>query len=598
MLPGLRNHAAIRHLKPGLETALKKAAYDLPVLSLPATNDLDPKMVGVQLYQDARALAERFKVQSLWSISEARVDALSPGDLTVAYKHVLSYLHFFERWQSAMTEALKGERKKADAAYPLARGDLVEGIGQYCSYCELPAVANLAIEHVLPRSSFPALTASWDNFLLSCAACNSMKSGLPDYLAFQPRDLPFDAPGQDLATTGGQALMSVLTPLDVDPDFLSNFSYRLVQVGRAGTDRLFVREVDESFLYGDDATPPEMLPSAVGGVMARVYRRIRGKGLRGDSIAQVKGFVEAWSNPQPPPSEQAGDVPQALSYFWLKGGSFGTYEVRIEDRSDASVTFRIWHTAVYRFDLSKYLSDKKYRGAAEIQFPDGTVSRLENRSGFNLMTCLVAGVLPRESFKDLGYTYIPAITAARPENVSGAAAILRVEMTNMYVYRIDTGMDYVDMWAAEEMPVELHLVPNGRGAARTRLETTVTLLNLNDDRDDVGSRMVKRGADPNNLVNRRVYRRTRAWFVAMASLRNAAEAIKMAGQPQPDVSAEDMAKLMTAIGETMAATGCWTVWAYVISKCASGTLRDDLGALLTSLDRFPGTRLPPPGNPQ
>jgi hypothetical protein len=45
---------------------------------------------------------------------------------------------------------------------------------------------HLAVEHVQPKSSVPALVVSWQNFLLACGNCNSCKGdapiNLPDFL--------------------------------------------------------------------------------------------------------------------------------------------------------------------------------------------------------------------------------------------------------------------------------------------------------------------------------------------------------------------------------------------------------------------------------
>ena len=64
---------------------------------------------------------------------------------------------------------------KVYAAYGNARGDLIQRMGQYCSYCETRLNASLAVEHVQPKGINPDLELSWDNFLLGCTNCNSTK---------------------------------------------------------------------------------------------------------------------------------------------------------------------------------------------------------------------------------------------------------------------------------------------------------------------------------------------------------------------------------------------------------------------------------------
>lgn len=68
---------------------------------------------------------------------------------------------------------------KTYATYGAARRDLIECMGQYCSYCNQKLPASLAIEHVQPKALVPALRLEWDNFLLGCTNCNSTKSDNP-----------------------------------------------------------------------------------------------------------------------------------------------------------------------------------------------------------------------------------------------------------------------------------------------------------------------------------------------------------------------------------------------------------------------------------
>lgn len=66
---------------------------------------------------------------------------------------------------------------KTYAAYGDARPDLVERIGEYCSYCERNILqgTGLAVEHIYAKKYFPARELDWENFLLSCTNCNSVK---------------------------------------------------------------------------------------------------------------------------------------------------------------------------------------------------------------------------------------------------------------------------------------------------------------------------------------------------------------------------------------------------------------------------------------
>jgi uncharacterized protein (TIGR02646 family) len=62
------------------------------------------------------------------------------------------------------------------AQYGDAIEDLKSRLGSYCSYCERQVAASLAVEHVIPKNLHPELEIEWNNFLLGCTNCNSVKS--------------------------------------------------------------------------------------------------------------------------------------------------------------------------------------------------------------------------------------------------------------------------------------------------------------------------------------------------------------------------------------------------------------------------------------
>ena len=68
----------------------------------------------------------------------------------------------------------KGKPKKF-SEYSRARRDLIDRLGEYCSYCGTRLPASLAVEHVRPKDPNPDLELQWDNFLLACTNCNSTK---------------------------------------------------------------------------------------------------------------------------------------------------------------------------------------------------------------------------------------------------------------------------------------------------------------------------------------------------------------------------------------------------------------------------------------
>ena len=67
-----------------------------------------------------------------------------------------------------------GEPKRY-TEYGLARRDLIQRLGEFCSYCEMELDTSLAVEHIQPKEHRPHLELEWQNFLLACTNCNSTK---------------------------------------------------------------------------------------------------------------------------------------------------------------------------------------------------------------------------------------------------------------------------------------------------------------------------------------------------------------------------------------------------------------------------------------
>jgi len=63
------------------------------------------------------------------------------------------------------------------------RNHLIQRIGYYCAYCNMPLSHSLNVEHVVPKIPLegdPVGDAlKWDNMLLACGPCNNAKSNNP-----------------------------------------------------------------------------------------------------------------------------------------------------------------------------------------------------------------------------------------------------------------------------------------------------------------------------------------------------------------------------------------------------------------------------------
>ena len=59
------------------------------------------------------------------------------------------------------------------------RMDLIDRIGNYCSYCDMLLNDSPQVEHVSPKAPNPGLLLVWNNMLLACGPCNRAKSDDP-----------------------------------------------------------------------------------------------------------------------------------------------------------------------------------------------------------------------------------------------------------------------------------------------------------------------------------------------------------------------------------------------------------------------------------
>jgi hypothetical protein len=75
-----------------------------------------------------------------------------------------------------MRPVLKGAAPRTYAHWGDARDDLADAVGNYCSYCESPPFL-ADVEHKEPKADpkYSHRALEWDNFLLACGYCNSLK---------------------------------------------------------------------------------------------------------------------------------------------------------------------------------------------------------------------------------------------------------------------------------------------------------------------------------------------------------------------------------------------------------------------------------------
>jgi len=74
-----------------------------------------------------------------------------------------------------MRPVTRGNAPSTYSRYQEAIGDLEDRLDRYCSYCERRFQISLAVEHVVPKSVDRTRETDWNNFLLGCPNCNSVK---------------------------------------------------------------------------------------------------------------------------------------------------------------------------------------------------------------------------------------------------------------------------------------------------------------------------------------------------------------------------------------------------------------------------------------
>jgi hypothetical protein len=65
---------------------------------------------------------------------------------------------------------------KTVSDYKQWRADLIDRIGFYCCYCNIPLKDSPQVEHVIAQDIDPTKALEWENMLLACGPCNRTKS--------------------------------------------------------------------------------------------------------------------------------------------------------------------------------------------------------------------------------------------------------------------------------------------------------------------------------------------------------------------------------------------------------------------------------------
>ncbi|MCM3883851.1 HNH endonuclease [Frankia sp. R82] len=532
----------------------------------------------------------------------AAIGMLTAKELAQLRPQIAAWSAVEAYYRTQAKAAMKRHADRVARRYPKARGPLITGIGQYCSYCEMPMTSGLAIEHTVARSSFPEYGAEWTNFLLACAACNSAKGSRPAYEEFANATFTTTAQAARAA-----AVATLRTPADTDyVNAGTEFRYELSRVVR----------LDQTFVFEEALRDTEVYP-LISQNLLTVRRADNGTLMAETSAtaysrfalttAQVTGLADfsatTW-NGGVPQSVAVGGLPDTLREVGRQIAEFGTWSVpEAPTGAGATLRFRLDHSVTYRFSFGPQSTSVTY-GTADwehtIATPGGTVRRH-----------VTHGVLAAAETTTLGHRFFPSIEAVpAPHSAGTPPSEYDVTITDRYWVRLSAGdaplaggqpeID-LEVRAVAEAPIELRLLSATPTNALTnaldlRRRSTVRLLDLNSDPrvrvDNAGSTRAK---DLERTMDRRVFRRTLTWWTATQSIRRAVRAAQLAHGDLTQDAGYQM--VLRAVADTAAATGCWTLWGDVVTKmlatatdAPSVRVRDDLRERLRT--DYPGTRFP------
>lgn len=453
--------------------------------------------------------------------------------------------------------------KKIKAVYPTSRKDLIVNLGQYCSYCEMPLATSLAVEHMLPKAGFPLKSVSWDNFLLACPICNSLKN-----------DKPSRATGIAAAISAGNnppttveiqdaARDTYLWPSDSTnyANWQTHFKYQMKKViyDKSGR-RISSQDIPAAVVngWGFGATQAKIIQDTGYAVEVQFIQWLAD--VQFDFNAVLAGL-------------QGDTVHQTLqdTIGQLNG------EFQLDFNNPVTVTLEqpnVWQLQT----IQTYRVNTLTSRAPQLSSVDGgqhltplSTFNLSQKEGRAFLSNLGRGVLPDEVKNFLAgapYWVDPINQQALILKVSGTIFdILVIKRLN-----IVNDNDLIRIYSLQQYQVEAHVTEIG-GGAQAKARQVINDITLNRVKP----------AD-NKVSDRRMVKRTRTWFIALDAVRSINAIVGFAGFNPPG---EDLWQLIV---QTAVATGYWSVWWSVLNTFVAAPYRKAFTDFLLLNTNFPGTR--------
>lgn len=585
----LRNADGVQEIKPEVESAIKEWEWaeersvrlrlvitqiKSNVYALTGTNPSN-----VKLSQGKKGAISLKEIQQLRTKSyiayQKSVDAYTNNpDLNKAALITAGAkaLQAYQRELDCYLAYIGAGKKKVKGIYPTSRGDLIANLGQYCSYCEMPLASSLAVEHMLPKAGFPLQSISWNNFLLACPICNSLKSAKPSRATGTAIAIGAgnNTPTIDQIQTA--ALTTYIWPSDPFAKYAnweSCFAYQMCKVR-----------------YNAKGEPitSEIIPNNIVQTWAQGNTRIDVVDDSGFSI-EVK-FLE-WKADVPSNNGQVLEQLNRLEIAQvLKDTITGLQQFQlnfvnpivITKMSEYSDAWEIKETQSYELDATNGLAPTL--SSTHMQSP--CKFKLTQSESTEFLTMLYNGALPKQiaNFLSDGPFYVNSLYHQVSITKPTRAALYNIEIVKRLVVMSKNvaagGIHVLGVYLAQQSHVELRLVAIVSGAS-VQANQVITDLSLN-----------KMIINNDKASDRRMIKRTRAWFSALEAVRSFSA--QTAGVADVLRAAEFKDDLRSMIIQTAIATGYWSVWVSVFKQFLGQNEFVMFQGNLSATSNFPGTR--------
>ncbi len=180
-------------------------------------------------------------------------------------------------------------KKKMATIYGNSRNDLISNLGQFCSFCGMPVYDSaLAVEHTLPKKSFPNLTISYANFLLVCPSCNSKKGNKPSYTKAKAWTGKANPPLNEVEDAARNHFIWA-TNVDAYRSFRPNFNYKLAKDDNHYLPLTTVEymSLGNSFIKFDGGYVVANIYSTQGNKFQKAYVRVEVLGTKTEATAMI-----------------------------------------------------------------------------------------------------------------------------------------------------------------------------------------------------------------------------------------------------------------------------------------------------------------------